>query len=202
MCSTPPSEGLPYATAPYRRKKILVALVSKSQASGDSGDTKYLETFYIPKSPGLLPVLDELGKDNVVGAQQGAGLDKRAAATDDGDYAVEKKGRPSGGRRFSEGMRDGSHVLVHDRGVVFPGPLLHMSAFGEARPVDPRVIVGPAHGAVTEAIHEIEWYHELAVDSWRDAEWGDKGGFFSATENKPKSFTHLPSRILVCILST
>lgn len=95
--------------------KSSVALITTSQMSRDSDTTGCLAILYVPERPRLLIVPVKLGDDDVSGAQQAAVLDQKAAAADDGDHAVRRIEKRSGGRRFIEHLQYGVHVLVRDK---------------------------------------------------------------------------------------
>lgn len=125
--------------------KSLIALFARSKVNGDGGSRRYLTILYVYEQPVLLKFLDQLGEDDVAGARQGVALHKKTAADNDGDHAVKKGKRISGGRRLIERLLGEDHVLVGEKCAVFPGPKLQTSPFGEACQVNSGVIDGFAH---------------------------------------------------------
>lgn len=71
--------------------KCLIALIARSNANGNSGDTGYLTILCVLEKYVLLNVPDKLGDDDVAGARQCAVLDQKAAVADGGDHAVNKE---------------------------------------------------------------------------------------------------------------
>lgn len=114
----------------------------------------------------LQRVSDKLDNDGVPGALQSTLLDQKTGATDGSGHAV-KKERISGGRRCIEQLYYVDRVLVFDKGPGLFGPQLHMSAFGDACPVNPRVIGGFADCVLMGAVEEVERHRMLFVDNLR-----------------------------------
>lgn len=71
--------------------KSLIALVARSEMSGNCDDTSCPTIFFNPEQPSLLNVPDKLGDNDVAGDWQSAILDEKALPALAGDLTVKKK---------------------------------------------------------------------------------------------------------------